>query len=175
MDARELTGLAAPLQQQAADMSDPRQHFAWALQFFPSPNPQMGNVPIHPSARPGMSEMLCAFGFEHNPEKQTKWLIPGGHPEAGYLNVPKLVDRAEYEAYMAAHADPEAEVAKWQQIGKQLLGTLDPKLIESINHIETLGPEARAAAAESLRERAQQAAPAAFERLAELQKQADQQ
>lgn len=166
MDIRELTGLSAPLQQTAADMSDPRQHFAWALQFFPSPNPQMGNVPIHPTARPGMSEMLHAFGFRHDPELQTKWLIPGDHPEAGYLNVPKLVDRAEYEEYMAAHADPEADAEKWRDTAEKLLGKLDPKMVDRIRN---MSPEERAAAAAVQREQL----PAAFDRLAELRKQMD--
>jgi hypothetical protein len=167
MDARELTGLAAPLQQAMADMSDPRQHFAWALLYFPSPNPQMGEVPIHPTARPGLSELLSSLGFEHNPEKQTKWFIPGDHPEAGYLNIPKLVDAAEHQRYMAEHADPEAENEQWRETAEALLGKLDPKLLA---RIEAMTPEQKAAAASVM---AKDHVPAAFERLADLKKQMD--
>lgn len=163
MDARELTGLATLLQQAAADMTDPRQHFAWALPFFPSPNQQMGDVPVHPTVRPGTSQMLWDLGFRHQPELQTKWFLPGDHPEAGYLNVPHLVDAEEYEQYMAVHADPEADNEKWRATAEALLGKLDPKLVERINRMT---PEERAAAAEIQREQV----PAAFDRLAELKK-----
>ncbi|MEU2013115.1 hypothetical protein [Nocardia sp. NPDC019302] len=166
MDARELTGLAAPLQQDAADMTDPRQHFAWALNFFPSPNQQMGDVPIHPTVRPGMSQMLWDLGYRHQPELQTKWFVPGDHPEAGYLNVPTLVDAEQYQQYHAVHEDPETENEKWRDTAEALLGKLDPKLVERIRNMT---PEERAAAAEVQR----QQLPAAFDRLAELKKQLD--
>ncbi|MEV6432566.1 hypothetical protein [Nocardia sp. NPDC051463] len=166
MDASELTGLAAPLQQSAADMNDPRQHFAWALNSFPSPNQQMGDVPIHPMVRPLMSQLLWDFGFRHDPELQTKWLIPGDHPEAGYLNVPAVVDAEQYEQWAAVHADPDLANEKWRDTAEALLGKLDPKMLDRINNMT---PEQRAAAAEMQREQL----PAAFERLAQLKKQAE--
>lgn len=169
MDARELTGMAAPVQQAAADMTDPRQHFAWALAFFPSPNQQMGDVPIHPTVRPGMSQMLWDLGYRHHADLQTKWLLPGDHPEAGYLNVPVLVDAEEYQQYMAAHADPDVENEQWRDTAAQLLGKLDPKLLA---RIENMTPEQKAAAASLM---AKDQVPAAFERLANLKNQIDQQ
>lgn len=165
MDLRDLTG-SASLQQEQADMSDPRQHFAWALQFFPSPNPQMGEVPIQPAVRPGLSEMLWDLGYRHNPELQTKWFVPGDHPEAGWMNVPSLVNAEERRQYEAVHDDPEAENDKWRETAEAMLGKLDPKLVE---RIKSMTPEERAAAVEVQRKQI----PAAFERLAELKKQLD--
>jgi hypothetical protein len=166
MDASDLLGLGAALQQAAADMTDPRQHFAWALNSFPSPNTQMGDVPIHPTVRPGMSQMLWDLGFRHHEELQTKWFVPGDHPEAGYLDPPRLVDAEEYRQYMAVHADPEAADEKWRDTAEALLTKLDPKLAQ---RIKDMTPEERAAAADVQR----QNLPAAFERLAELKKQID--
>jgi hypothetical protein len=165
LDLRDLTNTAT-LRQEQADMTDPRQHFAWALPFFPSPNTQMGDVPIQPSVRPGLSQMLWDLGFRHHPELQTKWLVPGDHPEAGWMNVPSLVDAEQYRQYQAVHDDPDAENERWRQTAEALLGKLDPKLVD---RIKKMTPEERAAAAEVQR----QQLPAAFERLAELKKQID--
>lgn len=165
MDLRDLTG-SAVLQQEQADMSDPRQHFAWALQFFPSPNPQMGEVPIQPAVRGPLSQMLWDLGFRHNPELQTKWFVPGDHPEAGWMNVSSLVDAEEYRQHQAVHDDPEAENDKWRQTAEAMLGKLDPKLVD---RIKNMSPDERAAAVEVQRKQI----PAAFERLAELKRQLD--
>ncbi|MEV0357099.1 hypothetical protein AB0H71_13660 [Nocardia sp. NPDC050697] len=164
MDVRELMGASAQLQQDDADMADPRQHLAWALMFFPSPNPQMGEVPIQPAVRPLLSQLLWDLGFRHNPELQTKWFTPGDHPEGGWLNVPNVVDRAGHAQWKAAHSDPEAEAEKWRGTAESLLGVLNPKLA---GRIENMTPDERAAAQATYR----QQMPAAFDRLAELKKQ----
>lgn len=161
MNEDDIQQLTAPVTQDTADMSDPRQHFAWALASFPAPNPDMGDVPVHPMVRPEFSQRLSDFGFEHNPAKQTKWLIPGDHPEAGYLNVPTVVGEQEYTEWCTAHSDPVAEQQKWEATAEKMLGTLDPKLA---GRIKNMTPEEKAAALEVQRGQL----PAAFERLAQL-------
>jgi hypothetical protein len=153
--------IAAIPTQATADMDDPRQFAAWALGSFPAPNKQMGDVPLTPPVPADFSERLSQLGFRHHPELQTKWLIAGDHPEAGYLNVPKIVDRAEYEAHLAAHADPEAEAENWRATAEAVLGKLDPKLL---HRITAMTDEQKAAAAQVQREHI----PKAFERLAQL-------
>lgn len=157
----DIPGLTPPITQENADMDDPRQHVAWALAAFPAPNQEMGSVPVAPGVRPLLSELLVDLGFRHDPTKQRKWLIPGDHPEAGWLNTPKVVDRMEYEEWKAAHDDPAAADEKWRATAEALLGRLDPKLAHRISEMT---PEERAAAAETQR----QHLPAAFARLAEL-------
>lgn len=166
MDQSDLNALSSQPTQDAADMSDPRQHSAWARLSFPAPNKDMGDVPIHPIVRPDMSERDWDFGFRHHPELQTKWLIPGDHPEAGYLNIPKIVDRQGYDEYLAAHANPEADADSWRAMAEAALEKLDPKLLKRINE---MNPELRAMAAKVQRDQL----PAAFERLADLKKQID--
>ncbi|WP_433568067.1 phage gene 29 protein family protein (plasmid) [Nocardia sp. CA-151230] len=157
----DITSMTRVVTQDTADMDDPRQHVAWALAFFPSPNPQMGAVPVYPVVREMQSELLVQFGFKHHPELQTKWLIPGDHPEAGWYNTPKVVDRDEYDEWLAAHADPEAEAEKWKSTAEALLGTLNPKLAKSI---ADMTPEQKAQAAELQKK----ALPPEFARLVEL-------
>lgn len=161
MNQDDLNALTSPLTQNSADMEDPRQHFAWAFPSFPAPNPQMGDVPVHPMVRPELSQRWWDMGFRHHPELQKKWFIPGDHPEAGYLNVPKLVSETEYVEYLAAHADPDVEAEKWHTTAEAILGKLDPKLA---TRIKSMTPEEKAAA----REVQKQQIPAAFERLAQL-------
>lgn len=163
MDPREFSGLASLLQQADADMTDPRQHFAWALAFFPSPNQAMGDVPIHPTVRPLFSQMLWDLGYRHHPELQTKWFVPGDHPEAGYLNVPILVDAEQYQQYMAVHADPNTANETWRDTAEALLSKFDPNLAQ---RIKDMTPEERAAELEVQRKQM----PAAFDRLAQLRK-----
>ncbi|MFD4442528.1 hypothetical protein ACFWPK_22435 [Nocardia sp. NPDC058519] len=159
----EIAGLSTAITQETANMDDPRQHIAWALGSFPSPNQDMGEVPVHPGVRPLLSELLVSLGFRHDPTLQRKWLIPGDHPEAGWLNVPKVVDRVEYDEWKTANADPEA-AEKWRATAEKLLGELDPKMAQRISEMT---PEERAAAAAVQRE----TLPAAFSRLAELAEQ----
>jgi hypothetical protein len=154
---------AVPVTQANADMSDPRQHHAWALGSFPAPNRQMGDVALHPLVVAEFSERLTDFGFRHHPELQTKWLIPGDHPEAGYLNVPKIVDREEYEAWLATQSDPAAAEQSMRAKAEEVLGKVNPRLLERIN---SMTDEERQA--ELAEQRAQ--LPAAFDRLAELRK-----
>lgn len=160
----DIPGLSAPITQENADMDDPRQHAAWAVAFFPSPNPEMGQVPVHPTVRPSFSQLLCDLGFRHDPALQRKWLIPGDHPEAGWLNTPRVVDRVEYDEWLAANADPDAATEKWRATAEALLGELDPKLA---HRIDTMTQEERAAAAAEQR----QTLPAALARLADLAEQ----
>lgn len=157
----DIASMITPVTQDNADMSDPRQHLAWGLRSFPSPNPQMGDVPIVPPVPEDLSQRLHEFGYRHHPELQTKWSIPGDHPEAGYLNVPKIVDRDEYEKYIAQHADPEAEAETWRAAAESVLGKLDPKMLADI---QSMTEEQKAAAREVQR----QNLPAALARLAEL-------
>jgi hypothetical protein len=161
MDQSDIAAAVAPPTQETADAGDPRQHFAWALGAFPGPNLQMGDVPLHPMVRPELSQRLWDCGFRHHPELQTKWFIPGRHPEAGYLNAPIVVDRQEYDEYLAAHADPEADAEKWRTAAETMLAQVDPKLAA---RIATMTPEEKAAALQTQREQL----PAAFDRLAQL-------
>jgi hypothetical protein len=161
MDQSDIAAALAPPTQDTADMGDPREHFSWALCAFPGANKQMGDIPLHPMVRPELSQRLWDFGFRWNAELQTKWLIPGDHPEAGYLNAPVVVDRQAYEEYLAAHADPDADAEKWKAAAETMLAQLDPKLAA---RIKTMTPEEKAAALESQRENL----PAAFDRLAQL-------
>lgn len=142
-------------------MGDPRQHFAWALGSFPGPNKAMGDIPLHPMVRPELSQRLWNFGFRWHGEYQTAWVIPGDHPEAGYLNVPKIVDRQAYDEYRAAHADPEADAEKWRTAAELMLASVDPGLAA---RIKTMTPEEKAAALEEKRSQL----PAAFARLEKL-------
>lgn len=142
-------------------MGDPRQHFAWALGSFPGPNREMGEVPLHPMVRPALSQRLYDFGFRWHEELQTTWLVPGPHPEAGYLNTPVVVDRQAYDEYLAAHADPSANAEKWQAAAETMLAQLDPKLAA---RIAAMSPEEKAVALEERRRQL----PTAFDRLAEL-------
>lgn len=167
MEQSDLDALTSSPTQENTDMSDPRQRFAWALLSFPAPNKDMGDVPIHPMVRPEMSQRLSDFGFEYNPAKQTKWLLPGDHPEAGYLNIPRIVDRKEYDEYLAAHTNPQAEADSWRAMAEAALEKLDPKLLSRINNMTD---EQRAAAAAVQRDQL----PAAFERLAQLQAETEQ-
>lgn len=161
MEPSEILRSGILITQATADMDDSAQHFAWALGSLPSPNPEMGAVPLPPVARPLLSRLLWEFGFRHDETKQTKWLIPGDHPEGGYLNVPKIVDRAEYDEWLAAHANPDAEAEKWRATAEMLLGRLDPKLAQ---RIADMTPEQKAAAADVQR----QTLPVEFARLADL-------
>lgn len=161
MDQSDLTAMMSPITQETADMSDPRQHFAWAIPSFPAPNKDMGDVPVPTPVRPELSQRWWDLGFRHHADLQTKWFVPGDHPEAGYLNVPELVEREKYDAYHAKHADPDAEAGKWQATAEALLGRLDPKLAQ---RIADMTPEQRAAAAAVQREQL----PAAMQRLAQL-------
>jgi hypothetical protein len=161
MNESDINALTTPITQATADMDDPRQHFAWALSSFPAPNQDMGDVAIHPMVRPEKSQRLWDLGFRHHPDLQTKWFIAGDHPEAGYLNVPTLVDEAAHAEYQAAHADPEAETEKWRATAEAMLGKLDPKLVARIN---SMTEEEKAAAREVQREQV----PAAIERLVKL-------
>lgn len=164
MDQSEFLRLATPVTQENADMSDPRQHAAWALRSFPSPNKQMGDVPVSPPVPEDLSERLHAFGFRHHPEEQTLFLLPGEHPEGGFLNVPKVVSRKEYEEYWAARADTDTAAATWTDTARSLLGDLNPKLLA---RIDAMTDEEKFAAAEVQREQM----PAAFRRLEEIAKQ----
>lgn len=157
----DIGSLLTTVTQETADMSDPRQCLAWALAFFPAPNPEMPTVPIQPSIRPLFSELLDSLGLEHNPAKQRKWLIPGDHPEAGWLNTPKVVDRAEYETWLAARADPDREADKWRPTAEALLAQLNPEMAKQI---ADMTPEQREQALRAGRENL----PAALTRLAEL-------
>lgn len=160
----DLNALLTPVTQENADMSDPAQHLAWALQFFPAPNQETGEIPIHPVVRGKFSKLLRSFGFRHHPEDQTSWLIPGDHPEAGYMNVPKVVDKLEYDRWHAEHADPEAEAEKWVAKAEELLGTLDPKML---SRIRAMTPEQKTDAREVQRDQL----PAALSRLIDLAEQ----
>lgn len=166
LDSTDLLHNAAPITQANADMDNPRQHAAWALVAFPSPNKEMGDVPISPPVPVDLSERLWDFGFRHHPDLQTQWYIPGDHPEGGFLNVPKVVGREEYEQYRAEHADPDGEVDKWTDTARSLLGELDPKLLA---RIDAMTDEQKAAAAEVHRKNL----PPAFQRLAELHEDAE--
>ncbi|MFC9432677.1 hypothetical protein [Nocardia sp. NPDC057030] len=161
MDESDITGLTSPPTQDSADMSNPREHFAWALCSFPAPNTDMGDVPIHPVIRPKFSQRLWDLGFRWHADLQAKWLIPGQHPEAGYLNVPDVVDREQYEAYRAAHSDPDVEADRWRASAERMLAALDPQLAQRIS---AMTPEEKAAALEAQRD----AMPAAFDRLEKL-------
>lgn len=162
MNQSDINALSAPLTQENADMADPRQHFAWALRYFPNPNTQIGDVPIHPVVRGPMSQILWDLGYRHQPELQTKFFIPGDHPEAGdYLNLPSLVDRKTYEEYLAAHADPVAQAQKLRKTAEAVLAKVDPQLLQRINEMT---PEERAKAAEVQREQL----PPALQRLGDL-------
>lgn len=157
----DLATQLAPITQDNADMNDPRQHVAWALTSFPSPNPEMGSVPIPPPVPMDLSELLFDLGFRHNPELQRKWFIPGDHPEGGYLNVPKVVTREQHDEWLAQHADPDGEAEKWRATAEVLLGKLDPKMAQ---RIADMTPEQKAQAREVHRDNL----PAAFARLADL-------
>ncbi|AHH20862.1 hypothetical protein NONO_c60860 [Nocardia nova SH22a] len=152
---------AAPITQENADQTDPRQKHAWALRAMPAPNKQMGDVPLYPSVSGDFSERLEAFGYVHDPTRQTLFVIEGDHPEAGYLNVPKLVDRKEYDEYLAARADTDAAADTWRATAEAALEKLDPKLL---NRINAMTDEQKAAE----RERQKQQLPAAFQRLEEI-------
>lgn len=157
----DIAAITRAITQNTADMNDPAQHFAWALGALPSPNPEMGSVPFPPVARPLLSQLLWDLGFRHDETKQVKWLIPGDHPEGGYLNVPKIVDRCEFDEWLAAHSDPDGEAEKWRATAEMLLGRLDPKLAQ---RIADMTPEQKAQAVEVQR----QNLPPALKRLAEL-------
>lgn len=161
MDQSDIPPAVAAPDQSSADMGDPRQHFAWALASFPGPNREMGEVPLHPMVRPALSQRLWDCGFRWHEELQTKWFVPGPHPEAGYLNTPALVDRPAYDEYLAAHADPDADTQKWQAAAETMLAQLDPALAARIS---SMTPEEKAAALAEKR----RGLPAAFDRLAQL-------
>ncbi|WP_405490493.1 DUF2744 domain-containing protein [Nocardia sp. NBC_00511] len=155
---------AVPITQDNADMDDPKQHLAWALGAFPSPNPQMGMVPALPTV-PGMqSELLWELGFRHDPTEQTKWLIPGDHPEVGSFNVPKRVDREEYERWRAVHTDTDASADQWRATAERLLAQLNPEMAQQIAAMTT--EEQKAQALEAARENL----PPALRRLADLKR-----
>lgn len=157
----DIASVTRAVTQDSADMDDPAQHVAWALGSLPSANPEMGSVPFPPVARPLLSQLLWDLGFRHDPTKQTRWLIPGDHPEAGYLNVPKVVDRCEYDEWVAAHSDPDAEAEKWRATAEMLLGRLDPKLAQ---RIADMTPDQKEQAVDVQRKNL----PPALARLAEL-------
>jgi len=159
MDPSELLRSLTPVTQANANMDDPRQHLAWGLGTFPAPNKQMGEVPLQPPVPADLSERLHNLGFRHHPELQQKWIIPGDHPEAGYLNIPRVVDHETYESWLAAQDHPAAD--EWTETAKSLLGKIDP---DALAHIEAMSDEEKAVAREEYR----QQMPAAFERLAQL-------
>lgn len=161
MDQSDLTAMMSPITQETADMSDPSQHFAWAVPSFPAPNKDMGDVPVPASVRPELSQRLWDLGFRHVADLQTKWFIPGDHPEGGWLNIPELVDRAKYDAHREKNTNPDGAAEQWQATAEALLGRLDPKLAQ---RIADMTPEQRAAAAAVQREQL----PAAMQRLAQL-------
>lgn len=160
-NAEALLAALVPVTQETADMSDPRQHFAWALAYFPSPNQDMPAVPIQPSVRPLLSELLDELGFAHDPAKQRKWLIPGDHPEAGWLNTPRLVDRNEYDEWTAARGNPVSKDEELRAAAEKALRSINP---EMARQIAEMTPEQREQALQEQRE----SLPAALERLAEL-------
>jgi hypothetical protein len=161
LDPSELLRAATPITQENADQNNPRQKYAWALRSFPGPNKTMGDVPLYPTVSADLSERLEQFGFVHDPSRQTLFVIEGDHPEAGHLNVPKLVGREEYEEYLASRADPEAAAEAWRATAEAALEKLDPKLLHRIN---SMTDEQKAAAREIKKEQL----PPAFQRLAEV-------
>lgn len=163
MNENPLAALTPTVRQETADMNDPRQHAAWALQSFPSPNKQMPDVPLAPPVPADLSERLWHFGYRQHPELQTQWCVPGDHPEAAFLNTPKIVGRTEYEAYIAAHSTPEQQAGDWEEKAAELLARIDP---QQAARIKSMTPEERAAELKSRR----QHMPPAFQRLAELHK-----
>jgi hypothetical protein len=156
-----LAAMTPAPRQESADMNDPRQHAAWALVCFPSPNKQMPDIPLAPPVPADLSELLWHFGYRQIPHLQTKWYVPGDHPEAAFLNTPKLVDRAEYEKYLAEHGDPEQRINDWRGAAEELLAKIAPR---EAARIAAMNDEEKAAELASRR----QHMPPAFQRLAEL-------
>lgn len=163
MNENPLAALTPTVRQETANMNDPRQHAAWALVCFPSPNKQMPDIPLAPPVPADLSELMWHFGYRQVPELQTKWYIPGDHPEAAFLNTPKLVDRAGYEKYMAEHGDPEQRLEDWRGAAEGLLAKIAPR---EAARIQAMTDEEKAA--ELVVRRKQM--PPAFQRLAELRK-----
>lgn len=163
MSENPLAALTPAVRQETADMNDPRQHAAWALVCFPSPNKQMPDIPLAPPVPADLSELLWDFGFRQVPELQTRWYIPGDHPEAAFLNTPKPVDRAGYEKYMAEHGMPEQRAQDVLGKAEAFLAQIDP---QRYARIKSMTPEEKAAELETQREHL----PPAFQRLAELRK-----
>lgn len=112
-----------------------------AVSSMPALNDQAGDLPVHPKMREKLADKLLAFGFRHQADLQELFPLPGDHLEAGYMNLPKLVDRAAYEEYHATR-DPAAEAAEWEQTAAALLERLNPKLL---HRLESMTPEQREA------------------------------
>lgn len=156
-----LAALTPTPRQETADMTNPREHAAWALACLPAPNKQMPDVGLAPPVPADLSQRLWDFGFRQIPELQTKWYIPGDHPEAAFLNTPKLATREEYEQHLAKQGDPERRMDQFRGVAEELLTKIAPR---EAARIAAMTDEEKAAELAARREHM----PPAFQRLAEL-------
>ncbi|MFC9892105.1 hypothetical protein ACFVMC_00285 [Nocardia sp. NPDC127579] len=128
------------------------------LDAFPG---QQGNphvlVPIHPRVRRAWAEQLIARGVVVVPELMKQLPVATGeHPEATWLQPMEWVNRAEYEARLAAQAEAAAyapaekadAIAQQEAQMKDVLRATKPSLLEQIEALTD--PEARAAMAARL-------------------------
>lgn len=88
-------------------------------------------VPIHPKARRAWAEELLAKGVLVDPDRMTRFPIPGDHPEAGWLNPHRWVSREEYDEYAATRpSDGDAE----QQL-RMMLQAINPAMAQRISQM----------------------------------------
>lgn len=97
-------------------------------------------VPIHPHSRRPWAEDLVARGVRVHPEFMERFPVPGDHPEAGWLNPPRWVPKAEFEEHVASRA-PTADAE--QQL-RQMLQAIDPAAAARIEQMTTAEKRATA-------------------------------
>lgn len=146
---------------ETVDMTDPRQHLAWALGSMPSHTPGGHAVAIPPMVVPEWSKQLHALGFRHDPDQQTLFPIAGEQPGMGWMSPIQWVSREKYDEHLAAK-EPAKDVDL-----NSLLAAVDPDLAQKIAAMSDV--EKREAMAE-------QAAkiPGVIEGLAQMRKQFEQ-
>lgn len=139
------------------DMSDPRQHFVWALGSMPSHTPGGHPVAIPPLVVPEWSKFLHALGFRHDPEHQTLFPITSEQPGMGWLSPVRWVSREEYDKHQGTKPAREVDL-------NAMLAAINPELAQTIDGMSD---------AEKREAMAEQAAkiPGVIEGLAQMRKQ----
>lgn len=108
-----------------------------------------GELPLQTQIREKIADRLEAFGARMHLEEQRMFALPGAHPEAGWMNVPRYVNREEYDKHQAEHPSGTGE-DQLRELAGALLGQLNPKLLHTL---KDLTPQQRAVFRE--RQRAQ--------------------